>query len=61
MLKDKHTLWKGHSLMLVGDFYFSKAEYIKAKDFYTQILNIKNLHKDLYEQAKSQIAFINND
>mgnify|MGYP001460215782 CR=1 FL=1 len=42
LLNDKHTLWKGHSLMLVGDFYFSKAEYIKAKDFYTQILSIEN-------------------
>ena len=61
LLNDKHTLWKGHSLMLVGDFYFSKAEYIKAKDFYTQILSIENLLPELYDQAKIKLVNIAND
>jgi predicted negative regulator of RcsB-dependent stress response len=61
LLNSKEVLWKGHGLMLIGDFYFSKKEYIKAKDFYTQILTIKNLQSELYEQAKTKLINIAND
>jgi len=61
LLNDKEILWKGHGLMLIGDFYFSKKEYIKAKDFYTQILTIKNLQPELYEQANMKLVNIAND
>ena len=61
LLNEKETLWKGHALMLVGDFYFSRKEYIKAKDFYTQILTIKNLLPELYDQAKIKLVNIAND
>ena len=60
-LLSSESLWKPHALLFIGDYFFFNKEYLKAKDFYTQILSIKNLHKDLYEQAKSQIALINND
>jgi hypothetical protein len=36
----------------------SKGENIKAIEFYQQILSINNLHKDLYNQAKSQLVII---
>jgi len=61
LLNSKEVLWKGHGLMLIGDFYFSKKEYIKAKDFYSQILTIKNLQPGLYEQAKMKLINIAND
>ncbi len=61
LLKSKETLWKGHGLMLIGDYYFSRKEYVKAKDFYTQILTIKNLQPELYEQAKTKLINIAND
>ena len=59
--KKKETIWKGHGLMLIGDFYFSRKEYIKAKDFYTQILTINNLQPELYDQAKMKLLNIDND
>ena len=61
LLNNKETIWKGHALMLIGDFYFSRSEYIKAKDFYTQILTIKNLQSELYDQAKMKLVNIAND
>ena len=61
LLNEKETLWKGHALMLVGDYYFSRKEYIKAKDFYTQILTTKNLLPELYDQAKIKLVNIAND
>ena len=55
------TLWKPHALLLLGDYFVSKKEYLKAKEFYMQILSLKNLHKELYEQARSQLVLITND
>jgi len=61
LLNNKESVWKGHALLLLGDFYFSKKEYIKAKDFYSEILSTENLQQDLYIQAKSKLVFIADD
>ena len=55
------TVWKPHALLLLGDYFASKKEYLKAKEFYAQILSLKNLHQELYNQARSQLIFIAND
>ena len=55
------TLWKSHALLLLGDYFFAKKEYLEAKKFYSQILSLKNLHKEFYEQARSQLIFITNE
>ena len=60
-LLNEETLWQPHALLLLGDYFLSKREYLKAKEFYTQILSINNLHKDLYNQARSQLSFIDHD
>jgi len=60
-LLNTETLWKPHALLLVGDYFLSKKEYIKAREFYTQILLINNLQKDFYDQARSKLIFIDND
>ena len=61
LLNNEESVWRAHTLLLLGDFYFSRKEYIKAKDFYIQTLSIKNLHPDLYVQANSRLAFIADD
>ena len=60
-LLNKETLWRPHALLLLGDYFVSKKEYVKAKEFYIEILSINNLQRDLYDQAKSQLAFLGND
>ena len=60
-LLNTETLWKPHALLLMGDYFVVKKEYIKAKEFYTQILLINNLQKDFYDQARSKLIFITND
>lgn len=60
-LLNSQTQWKPHALMLVGDYFVSKKEYVKAKEFYTQIFSIDGLQKDFYEQARSQLILITND
>jgi len=60
-LLKKETLWKPHALLLLGDYFVSKGEYIKAIEFYQGIFTIKNLHKDLYNHARSQLTIISNE
>ena len=60
-LLNADTLWKPHALLLLGDYFVSKKEYLKAKQFYIQLLSINNLQKDLYDHAKFQLSSIAND
>ena len=60
-LLDTETLWKPHALLLLGDYFVSKREYIKAIEFYQEIFTINNLHQDLYNHAISQLSIISNE
>ena len=55
------TAWKPHALLLLGDYFVSRKEYIKAKEFYMQILSLKNINRELYDQANSRLVLIIND
>jgi predicted negative regulator of RcsB-dependent stress response len=61
ILLNSDSLWKPHALLLLGDYFVSKGESIKAIEFYQQILSINNLNKDFYQQAKSQLDIIANE
>ena len=60
-LLSTETVWKPHGLLLLGDYFMSKGEYIKAIEFYQQIFTISNLSKDLYNHARSQLTIISNE
>ena len=60
-LINKETVWKSHALLLLGDYFMSKGENIKAIEFYQQILSTNNLNKDLYDQVRSQMSSISHE
>ena len=60
-LINEETLWKPHALLLLGDYFVFTKEYLKAKEFYIQILSSKGLHKEMYETARSRVIFIANE
>jgi len=60
-LINKDTIWRPHALMLLGDFFLSKKQYLKAKEFYMQILLLKNLNREFYIKTNSKIALIPNE
>ena len=45
--------------MLLGDYYVSKNENIKAKEFYSEILRIKNLNEEFYNRVKIRLKSTN--
>ena len=54
-----NSLWRPYALLLLGDYFASKKEYKKAKEFYMEILTMRNLQKELYEHANLQLSSIN--
>lgn len=60
-LTNNENIWKPYALSLLGDYFFMNNQYSKAKDFYSQILEIKNLNNELYEHAKLQLIFMSNE
>ena len=60
-LLNTESLWKPHGLLLLGDYFISKGERMKAMEFYQKIFTIKNLQKDFYYHARSQLAIIANE
>jgi len=57
-LINKDSIWKSHALLLLGDYFVSKEEYLKAKDFYTQVLNVKNTLQNHYDEATIKLEKI---
>jgi len=55
------TLWKPHALLLIGDYYLSKNKKQKAKEFYKEILSLKNLDNEFYNRATIQLGIINDE
>jgi len=60
-LLNNENIWKPHILILLGDYFTSKGEYIKAIEFYQKVFTISNLHNDIYDHARSQLAVISNE
>ena len=56
-----NSVWKPHALILLGDYFFYKKNFIKAREFYSQVLLTKNANEDLYQQAILQIGIMSSD
>jgi len=57
---NSESVWKPHALLFLGNYFFEKKEYLKAKEFYEKILMIKNLPQNFYNEATSQLILISN-
>jgi hypothetical protein len=60
-LLNSKSLWEPHALLLLGDYFVGKGEYVKAIEFYQKIFLIKNLNNRIYNHARSQLAKVSND
>ena len=59
-LINSETLWRSHALLLLGDYFFSKGEFSKAKENYLKILSLAD-PGDLQDQAKYRLQLQSND
>ena len=56
---NSNSVWKYQSLKFIGDYYFDKKEYNKAKQYYSDILMLDNTNNDIRDINK-KIKIINN-
>ena len=54
-LINSNSIWKSHALYLLAEFFYSKNEKQKSKDFFNQILNLKNSNPDILKEAQKRL------
>ena len=53
------SAWKIECLKFLGDFYYSRSEFIKAKEYYSILINLDNSNFDTSD-IERKIKIINN-
>ncbi len=50
------SIWTSHALYLTAEFFFSKDEKQKAKDFFNKILEIDNANQDIVKETRKRLS-----
>ena len=54
-LINSNSVWKSHALYLLGEFFYSKGEVEKSKDFFEKIILIKNPNPEIVISAQRRL------
>ena len=49
------SVWKSHALYLVAEYFYSKNEKQKSKEFFSQIIILENSNQDIILEAKKRL------
>ena len=49
------SVWKSHALYLLAEYFYSKDEKQKSKEFFNQIINTENANLDIVKEAKKRL------
>ena len=52
---NSESIWKSHALYLVAEYFYSKNEKQKSKEFYNEIITLDNSNKDIKTEAQKRI------
>ena len=52
---NSQSIWKSHSLYLMAEYFYSKNEKQKAKEFFNQILLLPNSNNDIKLESQKRI------
>ena len=54
-LINSNSVWKSHALYLIAEYFYSKNEKQKSKDFFNQIIIIDNANQDIIKEAQKRL------
>lgn len=54
-LINSESIWKSHALYLVAEYFYSKDEKQKAKDFFDQIITLPQVNSDIKETTQKRL------
>ena len=49
------SIWKSHGLYLLAEYFYSKNEKQKSKEFFNQILNTKNANTEIIKETQKRL------
>ena len=52
---NSESVWKSHALYLLGEYFYSKQENQKAKDFFEQIVSLENSNLEIKTKAQKRL------
>jgi len=55
-LFNSQSIWKSHGLYLLAEYFYSKNEKQKAKEFFNQIISIQNANQDIILEAQKRLS-----
>ena len=52
---NSNSVWKSHALYLLAEYFYSKNQKQKAKDFFNQILQVENANQDIANETRKRL------
>jgi len=52
---NSNSIWKSHALYLLAEYFYSKNEKQKSKEFFNQIIILENSNQDLKIKAQKRL------
>ena len=49
------SVWKSQALYLMAEYFYSKNEMQKSKEFFNQIINLKNVNEEIKIEAQKRV------
>ncbi len=50
------SVWKSHSLYLMAEYFYSKNEMEKSKEFFNQIMNLENANQEIKLESQKRLS-----
>ena len=50
------SVWKSHAMYLVAEYFYSKNEKQKSKEFFNQIISIENANQDIVKETRKRLS-----
>ena len=54
-LINSESVWKSHALYLMAEYFYSKDQKQKSKEFFNQIISLENSNSDIMLQAQKRL------
>ena len=54
-LINSKSVWKSHALYLMAEYFYTKEQNQKAKEFFNQIISLENPNPDIRLQADKRL------
>ena len=54
-LINSESVWKSHALYLMAEYFYSKNEKQKSKEFFNQIVNLENANLDIKIESQKRL------